>query len=773
MSAMLADKRFLHFHTDALADDTLLVARVVGEEALSRPYRFEIELASLNGSLDLDALLAAPAKLTIVGGTAAGGRASRRIEIHGALAEVEQLDDGPRWSNYRVALAPRLAAFALGQASRVFQDLPYPRIIAETLKNRGLTEGQDFEFRLSGQHPDREYVVQYQESDLDFLSRLAEHEGIYYFFEQGDRGEKIVFADNAGAPQPLPDGGKVRYRASAGMADFSAAAAGGDAQHEEVVTSLVGKRTAAPEKVVLKDYNYRKPSVELKAEASADDKGRGTLYEYGEHFKDGAEGKALAQVRAEEVRCRARGFFGRGDVRALTAGATFTLEDHPRRDWNASFLVVAVEHRAAQSLDVGPAKRDDEPDYANTFEAIPADVVFRPARTTPWPRIAGPINAVVDASGGGEYAEIDDHGRYRVQLPFDLSGKGGGKASRPLRMSQPYAGADMGMHFPLHKGTEVLVAHIDGDPDRPLIAAAVPNPETASPVTSQNQTQCAVRTGGGNFFVIEDTKGSQQIALSSPHAGTSLTMGANDGSKEGVALATGANLHEKIGGDENKQVDGSVAHLVNGNQSLVVAGNLDEKVSGTKSATTIGTSNETTIGAKFEKNMSAKQEVTLGVNSCVSGGLKSEMGLAGGLSVMASKMLKFTMGNDVEINPSKKKESAKQQEAIGKHIAVIGEATENVGKSKLMAGLMETKVGKSLQTVGQWVAKVATWEVNVGKQKTKAAKSETDAGVVMIKSGGSVLTVKPATIKAQTGGASVQVTPGCVNINGGNLKILI
>ena len=478
-------------------------------------------------------------------------------------------------------------------------------------------------------------------------------------------------------------------------------------------------------------------------------------------------------MRAEEVRCRARGFAGRGDVRALTAGATFTLEDHPRRDWNVSYLVVAATHRAAQSLDVGPAKRDDEPDYANTFEAIPADVVFRPARTTPWPRIAGPINAVVDASGGGEYAEIDDHGRYRVQLPFDLSGKGGGKASRPLRMSQPYAGADMGMHFPLHKGTEVLVAHIDGDPDRPLIAAAVPNPETASPVTSQNQTQCAVRTGGGNFFVIEDTKGSQQIALSSPHAGTSLTMGANDGSKEGVALATGANLHEKIGGDENKQVDGSVAHLVNGNQSLVVAGNLDEKVSGTKSATTIGTSNETTIGAKFEKNMSAKQEVTLGVNSCVSGGLKSEMGLAGGLSVMASKMLKFTMGNDVEINPSKKKESAKQQEAIGKHIAVIGEATENVGKSKLMAGLMETKVGKSLQTVGQWVAKVATWEVNVGKQKTKAAKSETDAGVVMIKSGGSVLTVKPASIKAQAGGSSVQVTPGFVNINGGNLKILI
>jgi type VI secretion system secreted protein VgrG len=136
------------------------------------------------------------------------------------------------------------------------------------------------------------------------------------------------------------------------------------------------------------------------------------------------------------------------------------------------------------------------------------------------------MSAKIDASGSGQYAEIDDMGRYKVKLPLDLSDKKDGKASRYVRMMQPYAGGGMGMHFPLHKGTEVALMFLDGDPDRPIIAGAIPNPDTASPVAGSNQTQCKIHTGGGNTITIEDQDGAQRMVMFSPTSNTIMTMGA-------------------------------------------------------------------------------------------------------------------------------------------------------------------------------------------------------------------------------------------------------
>jgi len=163
--------------------------------------------------------------------------------------------------------------------------------------------------------------------------------------------------------------------------------------------------------------------------------------------------------------------------------------------------------------------------YKNTFDCIPADVVFRPLRRTEWPSIHGFVNATIDGAGSNQYAEIDDHGRYKVKLPFDLSDKKDGKASRYIRMMQPYAGGGMGMHFPLHKGTEVALGFVDGDPDRPIILGALVNPETASPVSGANQTQSKIHTGGGNSFTIEDTAGTQSMVMHTPSGNTSISIG--------------------------------------------------------------------------------------------------------------------------------------------------------------------------------------------------------------------------------------------------------
>ena len=142
--------------------------------------------------------------------------------------------------------------------------------------------------------------------------------------------------------------------------------------------------------------------------------------------------------------------------------------------------------------------------YLSRFEAIPFEVQFRPERVTPWPRIHGILHAHIDADTSGDYAQIDELGRYRVRLPFDSSGRQGSSASRWIRLAQPYAGAGYGSHFPLHKGTEVLLAHIDGDPDRPIIVGSVPNPHTISPATSANATQSVVNTASGIRIEMED-----------------------------------------------------------------------------------------------------------------------------------------------------------------------------------------------------------------------------------------------------------------------------
>jgi type VI secretion system secreted protein VgrG len=229
-------------------------------------------------------------------------------------------------------------------------------------------------------------------------------------------------------------------------------------------------------------------------------------------------------VRAEEIKCRERLYTGAGDHKAFRAGSTFQLSDHPRADFNAEYLLTEVRHHLDQVLGL-PWASATGTTYRNQFVAIPKSQTFRPERKTEWPSIHGFMHAKIDAGGSGQTAEIDDQGRYKVLLPFDLSGKSGGKASRYVRMMQPYAGGGMGMHFPLHKGTEVLLGFLDGDPDRPIILGAVPNPETGSPVTGKNQSQCKIHTGGGNSLTIEDTDGTQSMKMHTPAGNTSISIG--------------------------------------------------------------------------------------------------------------------------------------------------------------------------------------------------------------------------------------------------------
>jgi type VI secretion system VgrG family protein len=520
--------QFITLHSAVLPTNTLLVTKFTGEERLSGLFRFDLELLfrntgdmtgfqDANGELDLEMVLYAPVRLALQVRVPAGsvGTATTNREIVGYFAELEQQEEGPGWIKFRAVLVPKLWRLTRTHRSRIVLDKDVEELLESVLTDDLFEPKVEFEFKLSRQgndargperdvYPQREYTVQYEESDWAFLSRWLEHEGIFFYFENCEQGDetvdKVIFADSASA-----------YGTSSFAATFPYSPRSGgkgadpDQFAKEEIFSFHCRQTRLPTQVVLSDYNWRTPSAELRCSADLRDDGTGHHYEYNNHYKTKAQGDALAVVRAEEIACRSRLFHGESSCRTFRPGFQFTLDGHFRKEFNDSFVLISVKHEAEQMINLEAATVTGSK-YSNTFTAIRSDVAFRPERTTPWPAIHGVMNAKIDAEGEGDYAELDEHGRYKVVFPFDEHAPDAepGHASRWVRMAQPYAGKRTGMHFPLLKGTEVLVVHVDGDPDRPIIAGAVPNTETESPVTGANATRNSLRTASGNLLQLDD-----------------------------------------------------------------------------------------------------------------------------------------------------------------------------------------------------------------------------------------------------------------------------
>jgi len=576
--------RFI-FTSASQPDDTFTVAEFHGTEAISKLYEFDITLYADDPDINLKEVLKNPVKLRIE-------KNGEELRVfHGILSRFEQLHEYSGHIYFRAILVPRLWISDQYRENQLFLDKSIPDIIEEVLKQTGLTTN-DYELKLTGNYAPWEYICQYNESDFNFISRWMEREGIYYYFQQGDDAEKLIIADASTAHEDIPSGESIRYSPPDSLSPSTI----------EQVREFTCHQHPLPKKVILKDYNYRKPSLDLKGEADVDSEGRGHVYIYGEHFKTPEEGNALARIRAEEILCREAIFYGEGTVPPFLTGYIFEMHDHYRDSYNQRYLITELSHQGVQSTyltGTGDTVAETDmqgPSYFNNFSCIPADAQFRPERLAEKPKLKGTLNGTVDAGGDGEYAEIDDEGRYKIKLPFDQSDSADGKASRWVRMAQPYAGADYGMHFPLHKGTEVLLTFIDGDPDRPIISGTVPNPETGSPVTGANQTQSMIRTAGGNQIRIEDSNGGQQIHMSSPTKGSIVSLGAvnagniylhTDGTMvsecdENSDETVGGSKYIGIAGSENKTVGTSTFAFGAGSdkQYIYVDGNRKVEVTG-------------------------------------------------------------------------------------------------------------------------------------------------------------------------------------------------
>jgi type VI secretion system secreted protein VgrG len=491
-------------------------ARVVGfrgTEAISRPYEIEIFLAvpqELGEEFDLADAIGAKAKLII-------DRQKLGVATHtfaGIFASVEVMHAFEGRLLLRALLVPRLWQLGLSRHSRVFTKMKVPDIISTVLEENGVT---DFELRLGAFEPE-EHVCQYRESDLDFISRWMEREGIFYFFEHTDDGEKLILCDKR-LYDDDEGNGPVRYYPQLGH-DHSSGPA---------FRSFRCRHSTLPANVRLKDYDYAKPNLPVSGASKVAQNGAGEVSLYGERFFTPAAGEKLAKVRAEEMLARQVVFHATGNRLHIRPGYTFELEEHPFPSFNAKYLTIEAIHSSNQSAGLSHFREltgiDHEDVYQVELHAIPASTQFRAESKTIWPRIYGFENGVVDGPADSDYAQIDDQGRYLCKFKFDESKLKNGKATTYVRMMQPHGGDIEGFHFPLRKGTEVVFSFMGGDCDRPVITGVVPNALNPSPVTAANYTKNVIQTGGRNRLEIEDKAGSEWIKLSTPYADTYLRMG--------------------------------------------------------------------------------------------------------------------------------------------------------------------------------------------------------------------------------------------------------
>jgi len=496
--------------------DNSRVATFRGVEAISRPYEIEVlvMIDEADGEeVDLADGIGSKARLVI-------DRADDKLPpfiFAGILGTIEHLHSFGGRSLVRAVIVPRLWTLGLSHHSRMFTKESIRDIIKDVLEDNGLHEGDDFDIRVQHQVKE-EHVCQYHESDLAFISRWMEREGFYYYFEHSESGEKLIIADSKSYPdEPLKV--PVRYFPQAG-GDHSAGAS---------FRTFRAKHASLPATVKLKDYDYARPNLELAGPSDVSDYGTAEVIKHGDRFFTPGDATRLATLRSEEMKARQVVFRAAGTRSHINSGHKFSLDEHPKPSFNTKYLAIEVHHYGNQAA--GYTQWADLMDiehqevYFVEVDAIPAKVQFRPETRTQWPRIYGTENAVIDGPADSDYAQLDDQGRYLVKFKFDESTLKQGNASTLVRMMQPHGGEIEGFHFPLRKGTEVLLTFLGGDPDRPVISGVVPNALTPSPVTSANHTKNVIQTGGRNRFEMEDLANNQWIRISTPHAKTVINMG--------------------------------------------------------------------------------------------------------------------------------------------------------------------------------------------------------------------------------------------------------
>ena len=479
-------------------------------EDLGRPFRFEATLLADDDIGDkIESLLGTEMCLSI--DLDIGDNSERYF--HGRISRLVFNGFHGRKVRYQVILRPWIWFLKHGSDNRIFQDMTAPEIIKEVFGDHGGSVADE----LIGKYEKREYCVQYGETDFDFVSRLMEEEGIFYYFRHEKSKYELVLADADSSHSTFKDFSKVPYRASgsetAGLSNF--------------ISRLEDSYQVDTAAVALQSYNYETPSTDLAARTANNiktDKSTGELYEYGTPYDVAKKGEDASKIRLQQQKAGYRMLSGSGPVKGVCAGYLIDLIEAPLDGLNQEYLITSTRVEF-QNNELETGMGGGEAPFSCSFRAIPSSTAFRSPRHTPKAVVRGPQTAVVVGPDGDDIY-TDKLGRVKVQFHWDREGKADEKSSCMVRVSTALAGSSWGMVSIPRIGQEVIVDFLEGDPDQPIVVGSVYNEENKVPYgLPDNMTQSGFKsrsTSGkkdsgqpSNFNEIrfEDKKDSEEVFI--------------------------------------------------------------------------------------------------------------------------------------------------------------------------------------------------------------------------------------------------------------------
>lgn len=489
-----------------LNEGDVFADRVRGREALSTAYEFEVDVIS-DKVLNIGEMIgqAVTLKIRVL---------DEKAEVKGVVLKAGSLDPSQnRQFCYRFVIGPSLALMRYSAQNQVYgtdSDATVIDIVENELKDAvkagSSTGGNRADRRIGyrmlagGDYPKLDFVMQYRENDFDFISRLCEKFGIFYAFDHDGSREDVLFCDR-----------NVHFRQVAGQELTSdlpyrhGSMSTGDGRF--AIRAFNSSYSASTDRVEMREYYEVTPSVDLSLSSNARFSGQGVGVLYGENYRTTAEGQMLARLRTEQLAAAQLVFEGESNIPLLRPGFFFRLVDHPDSTFETLYVITSVEHHITEPTPLGFTASDKRAEpYSNRFVCIPFDVPYRPALSTPKPVVDGVLIAFIDGDENSTKAQIDEYGRYHVRIVDEESGLSGGNASHLVRKAEPYGGGDQyGQHSTLLVGTEILLAFVNGDPDRPIILGALSNAEKTNPVVDSNANVAQrTRTSTGIVFEFYD-----------------------------------------------------------------------------------------------------------------------------------------------------------------------------------------------------------------------------------------------------------------------------
>ena len=647
----IQENRLLQIITDPW-NERFVLRGFEGTEGLSTLFSFELDLVSENNNIAFDEIIGQ--NLTVAIARDSGGlRYFNGIVSRFSLEGDVGGDGGDGMTNYSATLVPWFWLLSRTSDSRIFQELSVPDIVERIFREKNFN---DFRISVQGSYGPKEYYVQYQETDLNFISRILEQEGIYYFFTHKDGEHTMVLADSPNEHKPCPSQETARFHAVQGAA-----------LEEDVIRQIYKMQEIRIGKYVVNDFNFKTPATDLKVEVTTGQQlgpGEREIYDYPAEYMDRSEGDRLANIRMQMEEAKVTTLSGSGNCRSFASGYRFRLTGHYREDMTDQDFVLNTVAHAAYEPTGGSGEEEGGASYTNNFVCTPYDVPYRPPLVTPKPVITGVQTAIVTGPEGEEIY-TDEHGRVKVQFHWDREGQRNEDSSCWIRVSQLWAGAGYGAIFIPRIGHEVIVDFIEGDPDRPIIVGRVYHGNNQTPYgLPAEKTKSTIKSesspggGGANEIRFEDKAGEEEVYIhaqydrndvvendqsSVTHNNRTTTVDVDDTEEIGnnQTLSVGVNQNVDIGANQTISVGGAHKLDIGSNRTVTVGGSQSETVGGSQEVT-IGGAQAVTIGGVQSVDVGGAISITGAASTTIMVGAGATITVGAGLTITAAAPVTIT-----------------------------------------------------------------------------------------------------------------------------------